>query len=780
MTIPSCSLCSNKVSNPIINDIHFFCCSGCQIVFTLLASKNALNDYKSHPLFLQAVRSGLISNPLLLEEISKKQKEGEETLRLTLEIEEMWCPACADLIRLILMNEKGVTKCVVDYSTDLAVIDFQPRVLSKEKILQLIRSCGYKPQSLEAPEEKKASKSLTLRFILSAFFAFNVMMFSYPVYVGYFDNDVEGYGMLFAWLGLFATIPVVTYCAWPIYRRFFLTLKWGLMGMETLVTLGVVSSFLLSLYGMYLDNQHIYFDTLSVIVTLVLLGKIIETKAKFSAKDSLIWLTRSLPKRARKRHPDGSQSFVKIDEFLMGDLMIISAGEKISLDGIVVEGTGACNESIMTGEAIPVNKKLQDKVISGSILISGWLIVQVTGTHTNSALQKLTFMVEQEITHKVHYERLADIVARWFVPLLLVLSISVGVILFLMTNSLELSVVRSISVLLIACPCAIGIAVPLAESHVINALARLGAIVKNRGCLKVLGKESVYVFDKTGTATLGRFVVLAGLEQLTAQQKRIIKGISQLSIHPISVALKDSISEDPLLPDHFENITGKGLKAVVGETTYLLGSERLLKENGWPYKNCDETNDISTQVYFGDGKEVYVLLLGDLLRPGIVELVKGLSTKTMLVSGDSEKVVKNVAESTGIKEFYSQMSPLQKRDLIDGLRDKGEIICMVGDGINDAPALAGAQIGISMVSASDVSIHASDLLLTTENIGVIGKIREVALRGQRIARQNLFWAFAYNVVGIPLAVLGYLTPLFAAFAMMASSLFVMFNSQRRL
>ena len=780
MTSAPCSLCTHQVpQNPILDDSYSFCCAGCHAVFKILSAKNALTNFKTHPLFLQAVRSGLISNPLIMQELLQKNSSQHlDIKKISIEILDMWCPACADLIRLILLNEKGVVKCVVDYTTDLAVIDFHPQIISQEKIFNLISSCGYQPQRLDAPENRTASRSLYLRFLIAAFCALNIMMFSYPVYASYFDSENIGYGNLFAWLSLIASLPIITYCSWPIYRRFFHTLKWGLMGMETLVTLGIVSSFTLSLYGIYQDNQQIYFDTLSVIVSLVLLGKIIETKAKFSAKDSLLWLTRSLPKRARKRKEDRSQVFVKIGEFAIDDLMVISAGEKVCLDGEVVDGEGACNESIVTGEAIPINKQKQSKVMSGSLLVSGWLLVKVTATSKSSALQKLTEMVENEIGNKVQYERITDYISRWFVPVLLVVSFVVGMILFFLTGSVETSVVRSVSILLIACPCAIGIAAPLAESHMMNAMSRVGAIVKNRGCLKLLGRETIFVFDKTGTVTLGRYSVLNGLDKLTTFQRGVIKGMSMLSLHPLSVALKDSILDAPVLPDHVEILVGKGLRGKIDNTTYYLGSEVFLKENGFKIQPTVIDQTVATQIYFAVEQKVYTLILGDSLRPGISELINELSVRKQLVSGDAESAVSTVARAIGIKDYFWGMNPLQKRDLVDQLRSRGEVVCMVGDGINDALALAGAQIGLSVVSASDISIHASDILLTTENIGVIGKIRQVALKGQRIAYQNVFWAFAYNIVGVPLAVLGYMTPLFAAFAMVMSSLFVLFNSQR--
>lgn len=321
-TTNACTLCSSLLPSHFISeDDHQFCCMGCRAVFNILTAKDQLQNYQNHPIFLQALRSGIISNPDLLEHIQKQKENFQqvEKERFYIEIADMWCPSCAEVIRLMLLRKKGVFHCVVDYSTDLVSIEFAPRYLSKEQLLNIIKELGYHPSSLDVSDRKAIGTNLYLRFIIAAFCSLNAMMFAYPIYTTYFNYDGEEYGKLFAWLSLISIIPVISYSAWPIWRRLWSSLKFGIMGMETLVAIGVVAACGLSLYELlWVGGTRVYFDSMSVIIVFVLLGKMIEAKAKFSAKEALLHLTKSTPKRGRKRFEDGEVRFVLLKEVKKG------------------------------------------------------------------------------------------------------------------------------------------------------------------------------------------------------------------------------------------------------------------------------------------------------------------------------------------------------------------------------------------------------------------------------------------------------------------------------
>lgn len=789
-TIQMCSLCSQDLPHhPICDGEHSFCCPGCHAVFNILSAKNQLDNFQDHPVFQQAVRSGIISNPALLEQIRRSQPEmhSQDMQRLYFEISDMWCPACSEVIRLILLQEKGVKNCVVDYATDLASIEFSSRHTSKERIYQLIQALGYQVVSLDSTK-KAVSFSLYLRFALAAFCSLNVMMFAYPLYATYFDFDDQGYGHLFAWLSLFTSIPVVSYCAWPILRHFLTGCRVGLYGMETLVVIGVATAFGLSLYNLFHENTQVYFDSMTVIITFMLLGKIIEARAKFSARDSITRLARAIPRRGRKRFSDGSQQFVPVKEIQPGDVVVAVSGEKIVLDGVIVEGEGNCDESLMTGEALPVKKEIGGVVTGGTIVQNGVIAFRVTSTVAQSTLQRILDMVQQEIGRKTSYIRSADRIAQWFIPIVLLIAFGTALAcwVFGIADSgktiLETAVVRAVSVLLISCPCAIGIAAPLAESYVLNALANLGAIVRNRGCLAVLGNETAFIFDKTGTVTEGRFAVLNGLETIPSPLISALKGLASHSSHPIACAIARAIENSAADVQSITEFAGMGLRGMFEGQYIFLGSKDFLQKQGIMVTREEETNvpEVTSVSYVAYGRQcIAAIILGDRIREGVKEVIAALApAEAILVSGDAFAAVSNVAQRCGFTKWESQCSPLQKREFVEGLRRKGHIVTMVGDGINDAPALTAANVGISVVSATDISIQVSDILLTTDRLEVLPKMRVLAQQGRKIVRQNLFWAFFYNGVGLGLAAFGMLSPIFAACAMVASSLMVTFNAKR--
>ena len=460
------------------------------------------------------------------------------------------------------------------------------------------------------------------------------------------------------------------------------------------------------------------------------------------------------------------------------------AGEKIVLDGVVIEGEGSCDESLMTGEAIPVVKCLGSRLLSGSILLNGSLAFQVQ-TMEESALHQIIEMIEKDIHHKKAYVRAVDVIVRWFVPLILLVAISTSLTcLFLEVADpgktvFQTAILRAVAVLLISCPCAIGIAAPLAESHLLNRLASWGVIVRNKGCLPFLGTETVFIFDKTGTITEGKFSVLSGLEKLTSLQRSVLRGLADCSIHPIACAIAKTIEEEPFKFKKVEEIAGKGIWGELEGTNYLLGSAKFLTERGIDIHSLPVEGFLTT-VYFAQGKVcIAVLALGDQIRIGAKDVIASLKpSKTILLSGNAQPPVEAVAASCGFDDWRWGYSPLQKREYVLGCKQNKEVVCMIGDGINDAPALTAADVGISVLSASDMSIQVSDILLTTDRLGTISAVRLLAKKGRKILKQNLFWAFFYNIVGVFLAIFGFLSPIFAAFAMAASSLMVLFNARR--
>lgn len=774
-----CSLCALQATHPIVDDQeHTFCCPGCQAVFNVLHSQGLVADWKEHPLFQQALKSGLISNPDLIDQIEQQEPSAYKWEKYYLEISNMWCVSCAKVIQWILLREKGIRKCIVDYTTDLMVVEFSPMEISKNRILVLLDSFGYQAHSLESRSRNNFHSDLYWRFGIAVFFTLNIMMFSYPIYASYFDHD-QGWGILFSQLSFFASLPVIFYSGWPILRRFWTGLKVQIFGMETLVMIGVATAFGLSLYELLRGTSLVYFDSLSAIITFVLLGKLLDAKAKAVAKDSLVQLIKSVPKRARKKQTDGSFQFMPIKEIGIGDEILTLAGEKIVLDGVIVEGEMTCDESVMTGEPVLIRKKNGDSVLAGSLIQTGTCLTRVTTSLEQTVFHQIIDSVKEDLDHKSNSSQILDLILRWFIPFVLFFSLTSSSLFYFSGGSFVESLLRFVSILLISCPCAIGIAAPLAESYLVQGLAQLGVLVRNKECLKFLGKETVFVFDKTGTLTEGKFKVHEGLSQLSAEHKSLLKSLACHSNHPVACAIAQAISDPLVNLLNINEIPGKGIYGEYQGKSYRLGSKVFLEENliNIP-SNAEE--GIYTLTYFAEGGCLITKIkLGDSLREQSRQIIKSLyPAKTILLSGDNNKTVSSVAFQCGFSAFQAETTPLEKKAFVMDLKKQSQVIAMIGDGINDAPAIVNAHIGISVANAVDVSMQASDLLLLNDNLMVIPKIRAIGLKGQRILRQNLFWAFFYNIVGMGLAALGLMTPIFSAFAMTLSSLIVLLNARR--
>lgn len=780
----ACALCSEDADGSLVENEKHFCCPGCLAVYNILKIKGELSNAHNHPLTKAAVRFGILSNQSLISDIESRQTDSKakETLKLYLDLEGLWCPSCAEIIRLTLLNNKGIIKCVVDFATDLAFVEYDPLLVSKATLFQLVKDLGYTPHVIEDTARKKASPALKIRMGLASFFAINLMMLSSPIYVSYFVSADEGLGYIFAVLSLLFAIPSF-FLALPLFSRCYHQARFGIIGMEALVSIGVATAFALSCINLIKGSYHVYFDSMSVIVALVLVGKAIESEAKFSAKESIMRLMRATPKRARKKFPDGSARFVQLKEIDVGDILVAHIGEKIALDGEVSKGCGSVDESLMTGEAMPVFKSVGAKVTGGTFLQSGSFEYRVLETVDKGTLKRILDTIEEDLGKKTTEVKLIDRLSELFVPI--ALAISLGAFALGALTSFEAGFERFLAAILISCPCAIGIAVPLVESALLTSLSSSGILVKNRRALHMIGKESVFLFDKTGTVTEGKFEVVKGLDQFSKEQLALIKALAETSLHPLSLAISRSISMNPKEGIKSKELAGLGLEGIFDNGRILIGSSELLRLKGLappPSENSAQA-DLATAIWVvieeGGQKTEGRVLLGDKIKDGMKEFIGSLNpVRKVLVSGDAETAVEKVAKECGFDSWKSRFNPLDKRLLVEELRKEGGIVAMMGDGINDAPALTLAHIGISVATASDIAVSVSDVLVTTEKTEALFSMRKSSLRASKIMKQNLFWAFFYNIIGMALALFGLLNPLYAAFAMAASSLMCVFNAKR--
>lgn len=754
-----------------------FCCKGCEAVFHILASENALIQGKQHPLYLQALQWGLISNSANMEKEDPPLSSEDPREKWRLLINGMWCISCADLITLALKRMPGVLFSVVDYMTDLAIIEFDPKRCSKQKIEDRIKALGYSCEELTDTELKKEKKGMTGRFFVAFFSSLNVMMFAYPLYATYFEIDLEALKPMLAWLSLAVTLPAL-FAGAPLFRKMFQQFSSGLLGMETLVGLGIIGAMGLSLEEMRRETYHIYFDTAAVVITFVLLGRLIESQGKFSTKNALVQLVHSLPKRARKVEGD-SPHFVLLKEVKKGDKLLILRGEKIPLDGVIERGEGSCDESVITGEAVPKWKKRNDTLVGGSLLLSGWLEYQVTKSQEASTLQKIMEMVERGLVAKKREKNFFEQLLTHFTPFVLMLAFFMLVPAVGGYYDFMEGMRRALAVLLIACPCAIGIAVPLIEGKLLELGAKKGVLVKNREALFKLASLTTLFTDKTGTLTEGKFQVLKGLEKLSLEQKRLLKTLTTYASHPIPKAIGDALDTQTALEiASFQEWIGAGVKGLYNNKWFALGSYLFAKEQGAQHLAPPEGSD--SKVYFlEDSVCIAVIELGDKLRSDAVPFLNAFSgVRRIMVSGDHPATTKNLAETLPLEEWRGGLSPLQKLEMVKKCDRQGGYVAFLGDGVNDAPALSEADVSISMMNGAEISTHIADLVLTTPHLISLAEFRVLAIKGKKLALQNLFWAFAYNIIGLFLAVSGLMNPLYATFSMLISSLFVLLNTKR--
>lgn len=773
----SCLLCQTT----LVEEGLSFCCAGCEAVYRILETQGTLRQAETQSIYLVAKEKGILSNPQLEEEMESVQKNSQKKSRferLQLDIQEMWCPSCAWLIRMVLSKKKGIGSCLVDYATDLASIAYDPAILSRQEILQEIQEMGYRPIPLEDWTASREGFSLQLRCLVAAFFSFHIMMFAYPIYASAFSEEATSFPALFSWLSLGASLPILLYSARPIWKKFLQSCKAGFLGMEALVVLGSGAAFVVSFFEILRGGVHIYLDSMAVLLFLVLFGKLLESRAKFRTKEALIRVWRSLPQKARKR-VGKEERVIRLKEVNVGDILVVFSGEQIPSDGLVVEGEGSCDESLMTGEATPVFKQKANHVLSGTLLLQGWVAIEVTKHPKKSVLSQIVETLERDMHKKESSSSLTERMAFWFVPCILGLGVGSGLWVLFTGGGGQEAGLRFLTVLLIACPCAIGLAAPWSESRLLHALAENGVIVRNRAVLDKLGQEHLFLFDKTGTVTQGKLALVRGEKGLTEKEKSLVKSLAKYSVHPLAQAMDQAFVEPLTHLEKVQEVIGKGMMGWTEGIELVLGSATFFEEKGIAFPREESLQAGETSLFFAKGGVcIAQFILGDRLKPGVQKILQQLQVPAWLISGDRREAVAAVATAMGFSKWIASLDAFAKRKVVDQLQKQMGCVAMVGDGINDASALAKADIAIVMEASSAVSLQVADLVLLEGRLEQLPFARKLATQGRKILVQNIFWAFFYNFFGIGLAMAGELTPLLSAVAMVLSSLMIFLNTER--
>jgi len=791
-----------------------FCCLGCLNVYTILLESGVVasgQDLRDSEVFKRSLAMGLISNPneSSLEFEIPADAPTKETL---LHVSGMWCSACSWLIEHSLRRERGVVSADAFFASDLVKVKYCPQYLPPEKIRRRIEQLGYTASEFDPDNERANSekRDLVLRIGVAGFLWLNIMTLSVPLYVGYFQEISPSVRFLFPFILMILAAPVVFYSARPI-----LSLAWtGLLNrtirMETLLATGILAAYVYSSIQAFRGETLVYFDTAAAIVTLVLLGKMMEKGAKERTTRAISMLYRLMPKKVRL-FVNGDERFVAIDALNEGDIFVVKAGERVPADGIVTDGESHADESLLTGESNPISKSPGSAVVSGSLNVGNVLRIRATKVGGDTTLAQIIAHVESAVSSRSNLERTVDKVSRVFVPSVIVFAVATFAVCFgFGYTTIDEALMRAITILVIACPCALGLATPLAITAAVGSASGNGILVSDSSVLEKIRTIDVVAFDKTGTTTDGRFdlvdFALAGVDKAAAAKAGsrsvndsddrfaseylpLIASLERYSEHPLGKAVV-AFAESATLSEA-ENVDvrkGSGIAGEIGGRSVVVGNERIVADFGavLPERlakiGADWESAGRTVAYFAIDESVEgALAFGDRIKPdaaGVVRELRKRGVRSIIVSGDSAATTAFVAREIGADDYTAGALPEDKTAAIEKLQSQGLKVAMIGDGINDAPALAQADLGIAMGTGTDIAMKAADIVLMGDSLRRMLDVFDLSAKTRRVVRQNLFWAFFYNTLGMSLAVTGILNPIAAAGAMFLSSLSVIGNSMR--
>jgi len=747
---------------------------------------------------------------------------------ISLKIHGMTCFLCSITIESSLEKLEGVNKVNVSYSTEKAKLEYDSDKIQLDKIKNVIESLGFLVGGNEEEDDSKEinydlmqKNKLKNIFIISAILSSPLILAMILGGLGfchdYIDpNSTTKIGkvieyvrwralILHDWRLQFAlATPVQFIIGFRFYRNSFYSLRAKVATMDLLVAVGTTTAYFYSLYIVFFQRpsflygmRNIYFESSTVIVTLVLLGKYLEAIAKGKTSKAIKTLMGLKAKKARVLR-NNIEVEIAIEKLLVGDIVIVRPGEKIPVDGIIIEGTSTVDESMLTGESMPVKKAKKDFVTGASLNKNGSFKFRATKVGEGTVLSNIIKMVEEAQESKAQIQKITDRICGYFVPFIFFIAVSTFLIWYFIIyhgQLLDVALINAVSVLVVSCPCALGLATPTAIIVGMGKGAQNGILIKNGEDLEKMCKINSVVFDKTGTITVGRpevtdLIILN--KKYGYDEKKIIHiaaAAEKNSEHPIGAAIyenrKEIIDEQNEVIENFQAIPGKGIKAIVNGKSVLIGTNKLMEENKINIENAETILDSLQQegkiavLMSIDNKLISILALSDKIKDKsekVVFSLKKMGMDVYILTGDSKKTAFSVASKIGIEKVIAEVKPENKAQVIQNLVNSGKVVAMVGDGINDAPALATANIGFAIGTGTDVAIETGDVILLRDDLSSLPLAIKLSKKTMSKIKQNLFWAFIYNLIGVPVAATGHLNPVLAAAAMGLSSISVLINS----
>lgn len=727
--------------------------------------------------------------------------------KIILSIDGMTCSACSNGLEKYLNKQNGIINASVNLVMANVTIDYDENILNKEKIEKYVKQAGFLSlgifKEFKIEERGKLEK---FKFIFFSILAIILMYISMGHMIGLPIIDKlnpHHNPIIYTSTLLILTIPFLIY-GFDILRNGYKNLIHKLPNMDTLVTIGVISSFAYSVYGMimifngnYYYTMNLYFESSAIVIYFIKLGRYIDGISKDKTKESIKKLVEITPSVATIEK-DGIQKTVTLDEIKKGNIVVAKPGEKIAVDGEIVEGKAHLDEAFITGESMPVQKKTGEKVIAGSLNYDGFIKYKAEKIGKESTISEIVRLVIEASNTKAPIAKIADKISGYFVPIVIIIAVITFIIYLILGYDFATSINTFVTILVVACPCSLGLATPLAVVISEGVLANNGILVKKSEVLENASKIDTIVFDKTGTLTYGKLKISRIYNYSTMKDEEILKLVGSLeskSMHPIGKVFTEYMKENKMKVEpveEFENIAGYGIIGRVQNEKIILGNSKIVSKYNIKNDYIEDEKELASNgnsiIYVIKNERIISIIgVNDVIRENAKEVIKKLhqkNIKTIMLTGDNKQTAEKVAEKLEISRVVSNVLPSEKADLIKKLKKENKYVMMCGDGINDSPALANSDIGVSVKSGTDIAMDSSDVILTKNDLNSILKLINISERTIRNIRQNLFWAFFYNSLMIPIAMGVFrfaritINPDVASFAMVFSSITVIFNALR--
>ncbi|HSH73208.1 MAG TPA: heavy metal translocating P-type ATPase [Methylophilaceae bacterium] len=787
-------LTASQFSVNVFGQARQMCCHGCQAVAESIV-ENGLQEYYNYRTELPKTAEELVPDELrqlALYDHPEIQKSfvlasSNALKEASLILEGITCAACIWLNERHLKQLSGVKNVAFNYASQRARISWDEREIKLSQILAEIRKLGYNAHPFSAQQQdalrQQSRKQEFKRLAVAGLSAAQVMMIAVALYAGPAQGLEFATAQLLRWLSLVMTIPAITYSAWPFYRAAWRGISNRRVGMDVPIVLGLITGFAGSAWATLNGQGVVYYDTITMLIFFLLGTRYLERNAREKSIEAAENLLRLAPAMATKLLDD-EQRLVPVMELQQGDLILARPGETIAADGIVASGESSVDESLLTGESRPLAKSTGAHVFAGSINYESPLTISVTAIAEDTMLAGISRLLDRAQAEKPRLAEVADKIAAYFTSVLLIAVTVTALVWWQLAPERVLEIV--LTVLVVSCPCALSLAAPAAFAAAGSHLVQRGVLLTRGHALEALAKVTHFVFDKTGTLTLGKpsLLQIVPYAELHADEcLKLAASLEKSSEHPLAKSLIAAAQNQPLYQvDQSLNLPGQGVTGTIAGKRYSLGNARLNPAISQQFIDSADYSPSATIVWLSTADQLLAaFVLADQPRPQASELIQHLQVlglKVSILSGDSNQAVQHFAQGIGVQSWQAALSPQDKLDQLRLLQQQGEIVSMVGDGINDAPVLAGAQVSIAMGSGTQMARATGDVVLLTENLLEISQAVTTSRFGISVIRQNFAWALGYNLIALPFAATGLISPWMAAIGMSVSSLIVVLNALR--